>query len=98
MDEEEEKMKKGARVLCVVRIASASRDIQLQLIIYQLTIKTVSLFLYTSLQHENSPTANSIAILTCSTVQFHSDVSIEIEWSIIKKGKNEGIACLPTKG
>ena len=91
-------MKKGARVLCVVRIASASRDIQLQLIIYQLTIKTVSLFLYTSLQQEKSPRANSIAILTCSTVQFHLDVSIEIEWSIIKKGKNEGIACLPTKG
>jgi len=37
--EEEEKMKKGVRELYIVRIASASRDIQLQLIIYQLTIE-----------------------------------------------------------
>jgi hypothetical protein len=44
--DEEEKMKKGAHVLCIVCIASASRDIQLQLIIYQLTIKTVAVLVH----------------------------------------------------
>jgi hypothetical protein len=52
-----------------------------------------SWFLYTSLQHENSPRANSIVILIYSTVQLHLDVSIKIEWTI-KEGKNVEIACL----
>jgi len=79
-------------VLCIVRIASASR--------YPIAIDNISinnqnrsLFLYTSVQQGKDPTANSIAILPYSIVQLHLDVTIENKMDS-KKGKNDEIACL----